>query len=97
MKHKQCYLFQEYLNSIQLCIILLLLSFYYYIKKKLFYLFYVLKLKKKKKQIMKTTYGCFEKGHGTHEKKKKQIVFKNKIETNVPNKKNLVGLTNSVL
>ena len=23
------------------------------------------KTKKKKKQIMKTTYGCFEKGHGT--------------------------------
>ena len=33
--------FQEYLNSIQLCIILLLLSYYYYIKKILLYLFYV--------------------------------------------------------
>jgi hypothetical protein len=32
---------------------------------------------------MKTVYGPFEKGHGTHEKK--QIVFKNKIETDVPN------------
>jgi hypothetical protein len=32
---------------------------------------------------MKTAY--FEKGHGTHEKKK-QIIFKNKIETNVSNK-----------
>ena len=39
---------------------------------------------KKKKQIMKTVYGCFEKGLGTHEKK---IIFKNKIETDVPNKK----------
>ena len=34
---------------------------------------------------MKITYGCFEKGHGTHKKKKKQIVFKNKIEIDVPN------------
>ena len=33
---------------------------------------------------MKIAYGPFEKGHGTHEKKK-QIVFKNKIETDVPN------------
>ena len=33
---------------------------------------------------MKTIYGCFENGHGTH--KKKQINFKNKIETNVPNR-----------
>ena len=47
---------------------------------------------------MKTTYGCFEKGHGTHEKKKnKQIVFKNKIEIDVPNINFLVGSTNSVL
>jgi hypothetical protein len=43
---------------------------------------------------MKTVYGCFEKGHGTHEKK---IVFKNKIETDVPNKKKLMEPTNSVL
>ena len=41
---------------------------------------------KKKKQIMKTVYGCFEKGLGTHEKK---IIFKNKIETDVPNKKKI--------
>jgi hypothetical protein len=34
---------------------------------------------------MKTTYDCFEKGYGTHEKKKKQIVFQNKIETDVLN------------
>ena len=33
---------------------------------------------------MKIVYGCFEKGHGTQEKKK-QIVFKNKIEIDVPN------------
>ncbi len=32
---------------------------------------------------MKITYGCFEKGHGTHEKKN---VFKNKTETGVPNR-----------
>ena len=32
---------------------------------------------------MKTTYGCFEKGHGTHEKK---IVFNNKTKTDVPNR-----------
>ncbi len=32
---------------------------------------------------MKTTYDCFEKGHGTH--KEKQIIFKNKIEIDVPN------------
>ena len=31
---------------------------------------------------MKTIYDCFEKRHGTHEKK---IVFKNKIEIDVPN------------
>ena len=39
---------------------------------------------------MKTACDCFEKGHGTpkkRKKKKKQIVFKNKIETDVPNKK----------
>ena len=46
---------------------------------------------------MRTTYGSFEKGHGTHEKKKKKIVFKNKIETSVPNIKFLVGSANSVL
>ena len=34
---------------------------------------------------MKTTYGCFEKGRGIYEKKKK-IVFMNKIETSVPNR-----------
>ena len=34
MKHKQCYLFQEYLNSMQLCIILLLLSYNKEKKKK---------------------------------------------------------------
>ena len=46
---------------------------------------------------MKTAYGCFEKGHGTHEKKKNKL-FKKKIDTDVPKKKkNLVGLTNSVL
>jgi hypothetical protein len=33
---------------------------------------------------MKTAYNCFEKGRGTH-KKKKKIVFKNKIEIGVPN------------
>jgi hypothetical protein len=33
---------------------------------------------------MKTTCGYFEKGHETH--KNKQIIFKNKIETDVPNK-----------
>jgi hypothetical protein len=33
---------------------------------------------------MKIAYKCFEKGRGTHEKK--QIVFKNKTETSVPNK-----------
>ena len=32
---------------------------------------------------MKTIYDCFEKGHRTHEKK--QIIFKNKIKTDVPN------------
>ena len=36
---------------------------------------------------MKTTYDYFEKGHRTHEKKKKKIIFKNKIETDVPNRK----------
>jgi hypothetical protein len=46
---------------------------------------------------MKTAYGCLEKGHETHEKKKKKIVFKKKIETDVPNKKNFMGPTNSVL
>ena len=46
---------------------------------------------------MKTVYGCFEKGHETHEKKKKKFVFKNKIEIGVPNKKNLVSPANSVL
>ena len=35
---------------------------------------------------MKIAYGCFEKGHGTHEKKKKKIIFKNKIDTDIPNK-----------
>ena len=44
----------------------------------------------KKIIIMKTTYGCFEKEHGTHEKKKK-IVFKNKIETDVPNRNFFCG------
>ena len=34
---------------------------------------------------MKTAYGPFEEGHGTHTKKKKQIVFKYKIKTGVPN------------
>ena len=42
---------------------------------------------------MKTAEGCFEKGHGTHEKK----IAKNKIETDAPNRKFLVELTNSVL
>ena len=38
---------------------------------------------------MKIAYGCFEKGLGTHEKK---IIFKNKIETDVPNKKKIGGV-----
>jgi hypothetical protein len=43
---------------------------------------------------MKIAYSCFEKRHGTHEKKN---IFKNRIETDVTNKKNLMGPTNSVL
>jgi hypothetical protein len=46
---------------------------------------------------MKTTYNCFEKGCGTTQKKKKQIVFKNKTEIGVPKKKKMVGPMNSVL
>jgi hypothetical protein len=38
---------------------------------------------------MKTAYGYFEKGHGTH---KKKIVLKNKIEIDVPNKKIFSGI-----
>jgi hypothetical protein len=40
--------------------------------------------------------AVLKKGIGPTEKKK-QIVFKNKIETGVSNKKNLVGPSNSVL
>ncbi len=36
---------------------------------------------------MKTVYGCFEKGHETHEKKKKKIFLKTKIKKKVQNKK----------
>jgi hypothetical protein len=49
---------------------------------------------------MKTAYGCFEKGHGTHEKKKTNYLKKKLIpmyQTKKKKKKNLVGLTNSVL
>ena len=39
---------------------------------------------------MKTTYDCFEKGHETH-KKKKQIVFKNKMKPMYQTKKKIGG------
>jgi hypothetical protein len=53
-----------------------------------------------KKQIMKRVDGCFEKGCGNNEKKKKkekQIFFKNKLKSVYKIEIFLVGSTKSIL
>ena len=87
MKHKQCSLFQKYLNSIQLCIILLLL----YLKN---IIIFILCLKTKKKT---NNENCLFLKRAWDPQKKNKLFSKTKLKPMYQTKFFLVGSMNSVL